>query len=120
MVNAMTPRILLRIEGLGVLVVTLLLFAVTGGRWIHLAMLILVPDLSILGYLAGPQKGAAIYNVAHTYTFPGLLGVSGWLTAQPLVMSLALVWAAHIALDRILGFGLKYPTAFKDTHLHRI
>ena len=32
-------------------------------------------------------------------------------------MALALVWLAHIGLDRLLGMGLKYNDRFAHTHL---
>jgi len=62
----------------------------------------------------------AIYNLAHTYVLPIALWLTGDLLANPTLTQIALIWAAHIAFDRLLGFGLKYPTDFKDTHLNRI
>ena len=80
-------------------------------------LLALAPDLSMLGYLAGPRIGAATYNVVHTYALPVLLGGFGAWTESPLLIQVALVWAAHIGADRVAGYGLKYPTGFKYTHL---
>ncbi len=74
----------------------------------------------MLGYLSGTRVGAASYNLFHTYAAPGLLAALGLLTKSPPVVSVALVWFAHIAFDRMVGFGLKYPTGFLDTHLHRL
>lgn len=84
------------------------------------AVLLLAPDVSMLGYLAGPRIGAAIYNVFHSYPLPFALGVSGLLAGSQLVVGLALIWVSHIGLDRMLRYGLKYPTEFKDTHLGRL
>ena len=84
-------------------------------------MFLLAPDVSLAGYLAGPRVGAVTYNLAHTYAFPVALAAGCLLAGEPgLPVQIALIWAAHIGIDRVLGLGLKYPTAFKDTHLGRI
>ena len=111
------PNLILRAEGLAVLAATLWIYAVLGWSWWLFAALILAPDLSMLGYLWGPRIGAAAYNAAHTYLAPAGLIALGALTVSPLLGSLALIWAAHIGLDRMLGYGLKYPHGFKATHL---
>src|ERR1700730_11660889 len=121
MVNPMTrPITLLRIEGLALLVVGLVLYARLGSSWILFAVLILAPDLSMLGYLGGPRSGATTYNLVHLYLWPAVLGVAGLLMANPTALSVALIWSSHISGDRALGYGLKLPTAFTDTHLGRI
>ncbi|HYI15926.1 MAG TPA: DUF4260 family protein, partial [Thermomicrobiales bacterium] len=56
----------------------------------------------------------------HTYILPVILGAAGLLGDSDLTTSLALIWAAHIGMDRSIGYGLKYPGAFKDTHLSRV
>jgi len=88
-----------------------------GGSWQTFAILFLVPDLSMLGYLAGRRLGAAAYNTAHSYIGAALLGAFGAAVVSPIAVQVALIWAAHIGFDRLLGYGLKYPTAFGDTHL---
>jgi hypothetical protein len=97
-----------------------LLYWVNGESWIMLALLLLVPDLSMLGYLAGSRNGAAVYNAFHVYPLPALLAAFGLLEGSPLTIGVALIWFAHIGMDRALGYGLKYPTGFKDTHLERV
>lgn len=74
----------------------------------------------MFGYLANPRVGSSVYNLAHTYVWPIALAITAWLLGAPLGLSLALIWIAHIGLDRGLGFGLKYPTEFKDTHLSHV
>jgi hypothetical protein len=113
-----TVRLLLRLEGLAVLLVSILLFAQGGASWLLFAVLFLAPDLSFLGYLAGPRVGAASYNALHTYVGPLLLAVALVLNGSPLAV--ALIWTAHVGLDRLLGYGLKYPRGFSETHLGRI
>ena len=74
----------------------------------------------MLGYLIGARAGATAYNVAHTYALTLPLAVAGFLADEPALLAVALIWVAHIGLDRALGFGLKYPSAFGDTHLGRV
>lgn len=111
------PRLLLRVEALVLGLLSIWLFYKSGASWWLFGSLILVPDLTMLGYLAGPGFGAALYNAGHTLLWPGLLAVLGWWTDAPLAFSLALIWAAHIGIDRAVGYGLKYPGAFNQTHL---
>ena len=110
----------LRAEGLAVSAVALALYALSGGGWLLGVLLFFAPDLSFAGYLAGPRVGAVAYNLAHTYASPAVLAGLGWVLAAPLLPTLALLWAAHIGFDRMLGYGLKLPKGFHDTHLGRI
>lgn len=114
------PSALLRVEGATVLAGSALLYWLNGGSWWLFALLLLAPDASMLGYLGGPRLGAAIYNVFHSYPLPAVLAAFGLLGGSPLAVSLALVWFAHIGMDGLAGYGLKYPTAFEDTHLGRV
>ena len=114
------PGVLLRLEGLFVLLAVLIGYAtLLHGRWWIFAVFFLAPDLSLLGYAVKNRPGfaAALYNAAHTYVLPLLLVLAaakaGWRTGE---LSAA-IWTAHIAFDRLLGFGLKYPELFKQTHI---
>ena len=113
----MTPITLLKLEGLAVLATATLIYHRLGFSWWLYIVLFLVPDLFMLGYLAGKKIGAAVYNFGHTYLIVLPIGVAAWLTDQRLVMAASLIWIAHIGFDRLLGFGLKYPSGFKETHL---
>lgn len=108
----------LRLEGLAVLILATAVFAHGGHSWPLYAILFLVPDLSFLGYLAGPRTGARAYNAAHSYVGPIAVALIFAATGRPPVI--ACIWAAHIGFDRMLGYGLKYPSAFQHTHLGRI
>lgn len=85
--------------------------------WPTFLLLFLAPDLSMLGYLAGPTLGARLYNVVHSYVGPIFLAVWSLRMGADSYVTYAHIWIAHIGFDRMLGFGLKYPTAFGDTHL---
>ena len=71
-------------------------------------------------YLAGPRAGAIVYNAAHSYLAPMALMTTGFAISQPLVLSIAMIWLAHIGVDRALGYGLKYSAGFGFTHLGRV
>jgi len=113
-------RTLLRLEGLTLFAGMTLLYAVWGGSWWIYVILFLAPDLSFVAYLADARTGAIIYNAAHSYMAPMTLMVTGLALASPLVLSIAMIWLAHIGFDRALGYGLKYSAGFGFTHLGRI
>jgi hypothetical protein len=113
-------RTLLRLEGLALFIGMTLLYAVWEGSWWVYAILFLAPDISFAGYLWGPRAGAIIYNAAHSYMGPMALMTTGFALSQPLVLSIAMIWLAHIGIDRALGYGLKYQAGFAFTHLGRI
>lgn len=113
----MEPRTLLRIEGLAVLGLTLGgYFTLEGPIWL-LVVLALAPDLSMLGYLAGPKLGSLSYNIVHTYTLPLALGAFGFWVDVRLAFLIALIWIGHIGADRLFSYGLKFESGFKNTHL---
>jgi hypothetical protein len=114
------PGLLLRLEGGLALAVSVLFYWELHASWGWFALLFLAPDLFMLGYLVNVRVGAVFYNFVHTYALPlvliGYAAYSGRLSLLPY----GLIWTAHIGMDRVLGFGLKYPTTFKDTHLQRV
>jgi hypothetical protein len=114
------PRRLLHLEGVAVLVAALVLYFDSGFGWLLLLVLFLAPDLSLLGYVAGPAVGALTYDVVHTYAGPVALAVVGVVGDADTALQIALIWLAHIGADRFLGYGLKYPSGFKATHLQRV
>lgn len=111
------PLVLLCLEGAAIFAVSLLAYGHTGQSWWSFAALFLLPDLSMLGYLANARVGAASYNAAHTVAGPALLLGLALVLGSALILALSLIWLAHIGFDRMLGFGLKYATGFSDTHL---
>jgi len=113
----MNPRPLLHLEGAGVFLLSIVAYQWNHGNWSLFVVLFLVPDVSMVGYFFNARKGALVYNAVHTYIGPLFLGTYGIATDRRTALLLALVWVAHIGMDRALGFGLKYPTEFKDTHL---
>ena len=114
------PDLLVRLEGFAALAFPVWWYAAHGGSWVIFAVLFLAPDIAMLGYLWGPRIGAAVYNLVHTYTTVGAVIALGLVTDHRLLVYLGLILAAHIGFDRLLGFGLKYPSGFNDTHLQRL
>ena len=114
------PALQLRAEGGALLVLAVVLYARLDASWWLFAILAPAPDLSALGYLGGARVGATAYNLAHWAAVPAVLAIVGVLSDRDLVVAVALVWFAHIAFDRLLGYGLKYPDAGKITHLQRL
>ncbi|MER9303569.1 DUF4260 domain-containing protein [Mesorhizobium sp. M0293] len=110
----------IRLEWAIVTVGAVVFYASTGVSWWLFGLLILAPDLSMFGYLAGPRVGALAYNALHILIVPVLLLLAGHMGGNAAAMAVALIWIAHIAIDRALGYGLKLPTGFQDTHLGRI
>jgi hypothetical protein len=106
-----------RVEGLALFVLALLIYRDTGYPWWLFLLLWLVPDLSAAGYLANPRVGAFFYNVGHVLVGPAILLGWGLLAGSDLVTMLGAVWLSHVGGDRALGYGLKHPTSFQDTHL---
>ncbi len=110
-------RTLLRIEGLCIFTISLIAYAQVGSSWTLMLLLFLLPDISFLGYLAGPASGAFIYNSVHSFIGPLALITVGYLLPMPAAVTIALIWTAHIGFDRALGYGLKYAIGFGHTHL---
>ena len=120
-INPLTqPRWLLHGEGAALLGAVLVTYALSGGSWWVFALLLLTPDLSALGYLVNVRVGAATYNLVHTQILPAVLLAVGYFSGRQVLIYLALIWLGHIGLDRLAGFGLKYPTKFQDTHLQHV
>ena len=110
-------RILLQGEGAIVFVAALIAYGTSGANLWVFFILLLAPDLFMLGYLAGPRLGALVYNIGHTYLAPVLVLSPFWFAGSPSALPFALIWVAHIGMDRAVGYGLKYPDGFKRTHL---
>ena len=113
------PNVWLRLEGLTFMLGGAVAYFALGGHWLLFALLLFVPDVSMVGYLFSKRVGAHLYNLFHSYPFPAALLAFGFFVGQPLV-SIALIWFAHIGMDRMIGYGLKYRSNFKDTHLSRV
>lgn len=112
--------VILRFEGLAFLLLSLYFYNQLGGNWLLFFVLLFLPDISMIGYLRDKKIGAALYNLVHNYILATIvIGVGVLMTNNTLIL-LGLILFAHVGLDRLLGFGLKYPENFKHTHLQKV
>ena len=114
------PGWLLHLEGACIFALTLVLYRAGHFHWWLFALLLLTPDLFMVGYVVNPKIGSAFYNLVHTSALPILLLGVAIVAPLPTLEPYALIWLAHIGMDRMLGFGLKYPTQFRDTHFQHV
>jgi hypothetical protein len=114
------PRLLMHVEGAFIFALALWCYRAGHYPWWLFAALFLTPDFSMLGYLKDAKIGAAAYNLVHTLAAPMLLLLVALLLSSSACIPYALIWLSHIGFDRMLGYGLKYPTFFKDTHLQHV
>ncbi|HWL22369.1 MAG TPA: DUF4260 domain-containing protein [Ureibacillus sp.] len=110
----------IKIEGLVVFLASIYLYYSHHFSWLLFLILLLVPDISMVGYFINKKVGANIYNVFHSYSIPIVLYVIGMMVSVQTLVMVSLIWIAHIGMDRLLGYGLKYDSDFKDTHIQRI
>ena len=111
------PRVLLHVEGAAVLITALVLYAQSGLSWWCFALLLFAPDLSMIGYLINTRVGAYVYNFFHLKALAVLLIVAGYIGIAPVIAAAGWLLLGHSCMDRAFGYGLKYTTGFKDTHL---
>jgi hypothetical protein len=115
-----TVRGWLRLEGMAAFIAGLALYGWLGGSWLLVVPLLLLPDLSAVGYLRGPRLGAFTYNLVHNWALGlGVLGLAVATNSVPLAIAGAIL-DAHVGMDRAVGYGLKLSTSFHDTHLGRM
>jgi hypothetical protein len=114
------PRLLLHIEGAALLAAALALYARQGFSWWSFLLFLLAPDLSMVGYALNPRTGSIVYNLVHTTVFPLALGLFGYFNGAETAFQAALIWLAHIGIDRTAGYGFKYAAGFKQTHFSPI
>jgi hypothetical protein len=110
-------RSLLKLEELGLFLLSILLFADLPFAWWVYPVFLLAPDLGMIGYAFGPAVGAATYNTTHHKGLAAVLYGIGILSSSPVLALVGVIMLGHSSLDRVLGFGLKYGDSFQHTHL---
>ncbi|MEM0201030.1 MAG: DUF4260 domain-containing protein [Candidatus Micrarchaeaceae archaeon] len=114
------PINLLRVEGICLFFISLFVYYILNGNWIILLIIVIATDFSALGYLINSKAGAIFYNAFHSYPIPSIIMIFGFIFHNYVFVFIGLGIFAHIGLDRFFGFGLKYPSGFKDTNLGKI
>lgn len=118
--NISMPRLLLHLEGLALLIVSLVLYANQNFGWGTFFLFLLAPDLAIIPYAINKRAGQIVYNLVHTIIFPLALAFYSVMNANDIGIQASLIWFAHIGMDHLFGYGFKYPGSFKETHFSRI
>jgi len=113
-------KIILHMEGSIVFALCIYFYFSLGFSWITFLVFLFTPDISALAYLKNNKVGSTVYNLFHTYCLPMALLLYGVVANNDIVLMMSLIWIAHIGMDRMFGYGLKYPTKFQDTHLNRV
>lgn len=115
-----TVDLILRAESVALFLAGIGVYLWLDGSPIWLLPLLLAPDISMVGYLGGPRLGAITYNAVHNLVVALAVFALGWWADVGALRLLGAILVAHVGMDRALGYGLKLPTDFKDTHLGRI
>ncbi|GEN65433.1 MULTISPECIES: DUF4260 domain-containing protein [Chryseobacterium] len=113
-------KIQLKLENMAFLVLGILAFARTEYSWWWFIGLFLAPDISMLGYAVNNKVGAFFYNLFHHLGIAIMVYLAGTVLALPYLQMIGAILFSHSAFDRILGYGLKYPDSFQNTHLGKI
>ncbi len=111
------PKTWLRLDGLVLFAATIFLFAGEHQKWWIYPALLFVPDIYMVGYLRDTRLGAFLYNAGHSYFLPATVVFFGWRDDSALTIAIGLIWLGHVGFDRFFGYGLKYDSSFKHTHL---
>jgi hypothetical protein len=107
----------IKLEELAQFILGILLFSQLDFLWWVFPAALLLPDVSMLGYLANPRVGAGLYNLLHHKLTGVAVLAAGYLAGSDMLALAGIILFAHSAMDRIFGYGLKYPNSFKHTHL---
>ncbi len=110
----------LLLEEVGLFGLSLFMYTQLPYGWGLFALLILTPDVFMLGYLAGKRVGALIYNIGHHRGLALAVWGMGYHVGISWIMLIGVILFAHASMDRIFGYGLKYADDFKHTHLQEI
>lgn len=107
----------LKIEELAQFIFGIVLFSLLEYSWWWFPVLILTPDIGAIGYLINTKVGAFTYNLFHNKAVAIGIGLYGFYFDKTLLILIAVILFSHASMDRIFGYGLKYPDSFKNTHL---
>ena len=110
----------LKLEEVFMFGLSVFLFSRLDYEWWWYPVLILAPDLSMVGYLMNPRVGSITYNFIHHKALGIGIFVLGVILANQLLQLTGLILFGHSSMDRSLGYGLKYPDSFQNTHLGMI
>ncbi|WP_445955582.1 DUF4260 domain-containing protein [Yeosuana sp.] len=110
----------LKLEELLMFILGILAFNQLNFSWWWFLVLILTPDIGMLGYLINSKVGAFTYNVFHHKGLAISIYFLGIYFQNQMIQLVGIILFSHSSLDRLLGYGLKYSSSFQDTHLGKI
>lgn len=108
---------LIRIEELFLFLLSIYLFSNLNFAWWWFPLLLLVPDIGMIGYLINTKIGAVAYNIVHHRALSISIYIVASILLMPVLQLVGLIMFAHSTMDRIFDYGLKYNDDFKHTHL---
>ena len=111
---------ILKLEELAEFVLGILIFSRLEYAWWYFPLLLLTPDIGMLGYLVNTKIGAWSYNLFHHKAVAITILVVGFFENNQIVMLVGTILFAHAAFDRMMGYGLKYEDDFTNTHLGKV
>jgi Domain of unknown function (DUF4260) len=111
---------IIKLEEFGLFLFGIYLFNQLDYAWWWFLVLILTPDFSMIGYVFGNKSGAFLYNLVHHRGIAILIYLTGIYFSNHLIQLTGIILFAHSSMDRMMGYGLKYETGFKFTHLGEI
>ena len=113
-------KTILRLEELFMFLLGIYLFSLLDYQWWWFLVLILLPDIGMLGYLLNDKAGALMYNIFHHKGLAIAIYLIGIYLSLPLCQLIGVILFAHASMDRMFGYGLKHDNGFKYTHLGEI
>ncbi len=113
-------KTLVRLENIGLFLLSVYLFSLLDFSWWWFPACLLLPDLSMVGYVFGNKTGAVLYNFFHHQLLAVIVYIAGIYFGNEWIQFTGIILLAHSVMDRIFGYGFKYFSGFKDTHLGKI
>jgi len=113
-------RLLIRLEEAALFLFGIFLFAQLSFAWWWFALLILAPDISMIGYTINNKAGAILYNFFHYKAIALIVYVTGFYLQHETIQLIGIILFSHSSMDRVFGYGLKYFEGFQFTHLGKI
>jgi hypothetical protein len=119
--NFSQPLLFSHLNGLALFVGSIVAYGVISGEWVAFILLLLVPDIAMLGYVLNSKVGAWVYNIGHSYGLAVVMMLAGFALEQTTIVSVGIILMAHIGMDQMVGYGYKYADAeFSESHMKRI
>lgn len=118
--SATTMKTLIKLEELAQFALGIFLFSQLPYQWWLFPALLFAPDIGMLSYVFSNKLGAFTYNLFHHKGIGIAFIILGMLYFGNVFTLIGVILFSHSAMDRIIGYGLKYSDSFHHTHLGMI